>query len=679
MALAIDGSSPAVATQTSAFTTTVTTASFTPPSGSLLLISWSWNSQASTDPSSPTITDNLGTHLTYTLIDWSHRADTPAADGQAAQWWAVVSSSAAMTITVTGGVASADNGGAIKVTVLTGADTVTPIGAHGKSGSTSASSIAQSYTATASNGWGFLADLDWDVKGAQTAGTGCTSDGSANVGTLVTYGFHRRTTADDVSGNSNTLNVTLPGTSTNLRWAYAEVLPLAAASVPYNPQRTVQGRDPGEAWWLQRDTRDANTVGSAVNVLPSPLDTVSRYPHLYGDWTRPAAWPQQRAVYDQSPFVAVAATIPPAVTRTVVVRDPGETWWQQRPGRDPAMLGQPQLENELLGGADTAKRYAEPARHAPRWWMPQQPPRVATTPGLLDTALLESPLLGAADDLRRHAAAADYCDRRLVPQQRPYVSDPNLLATAELENELLGGATTALRYVLPATHADRREMPQQRLYVSDPSFYPTVAPTDPLTVAWGAGGPLWWLYNTAAAQVDRREVPQQRRYVSDPALLLSALLENELLGSADDLRRRTFAAATWLRPTPPAIRMPSTLGAPDADPLILTGDIMRRVSVAAYVDRREVPAQPPRWTLYFDAGPGLPPLTLAWGAGGAYWHLYNRAARRDPWAWWPQRVSAMALAHSCTTPRPSLGITARPSSGLTSRPNSGTTSRPCVG
>jgi len=309
--------------------------------------------------------------------------------------------------------------------------------------------------------------------------------------------------------------------------------------------------------------------------------------------------------------------------------------------------------------------------------MPQQPPRVATTPGLLDTALLESPLLGAADDLRRHASLPDYYDRRLVPQQRPYVSDPNLLATAELENELLGGATSVLRYLLPATHADRREMPQQRLYISDPSFYPTVAPTDPLTVAWGAGGPLWWLYNTAAAQVDRREVPQQRRYVSDPALLLSALLENELLGSADDLRRRAFAATIWPRPNMPAVRTPPAPGAPDVDPLTLTGDTMRRTNVAVYADRRETPVQPPRWTLYFDAGPGSPPLTLAWGAGGGYWHMYNRPSRSRPF--WPQRmILSVAQACTCDTVRPNIGITVRPGPAATVRSNSGTTTRPCT-
>jgi hypothetical protein len=240
VALAIDASSPAVATNSSGAAATVQTASFTPPAGALLLIGWSGNSFGGENPAQPTITDSLGAPLTYTLLDWKSRADSPATDGQAAQWTAVVGSSAAMTVTVTSG--TTNHGGnerasALKVWVLTGADT-TGVGAHGKSGSASAGSIAQSYTAQATSGWGFITDCDWDEKGAQTAGTGCTSDGSANLGTAITYGFLRRTSADDVSGNSNTLNVTLPASSTNLLWVYVEVKPTAtttAAAWPGGP------------------------------------------------------------------------------------------------------------------------------------------------------------------------------------------------------------------------------------------------------------------------------------------------------------------------------------------------------------------------------------------------------------------------------------------------------------
>lgn len=235
MALAIDASTPAIATQTNGATATVTTASFTPPSSSLLLIRWSANSTSL--PASPTITDNLGVHLTYTLLDWQSRSDTPTKDGQAACWWAQVGSSAAMTVTVTNQATSGFREAALRVAVITGHDTGTPIGAHGKAGSASAGSIAQSYTAQATGGQGFISVCDWDALGAMTAGTGCTLEGSASPGSAFTYGFVRRTSADDVNGNSNTLNVTIGGTSTNLSWVYAEVKPAAAAATSDPPLR----------------------------------------------------------------------------------------------------------------------------------------------------------------------------------------------------------------------------------------------------------------------------------------------------------------------------------------------------------------------------------------------------------------------------------------------------------
>lgn len=238
MAIAIDASSPAIATQTNGATATVTTASFTPPAGSVLLVQWSGNTQSGTDPgSTPTITDSLAVDLIYTLTDWSHLADGPTADGQVASWTAIVAVSAAMTITVTNTASSGNRHAAIKVYVLTGADIVTPVGANGKAGSTSAASIAQSYTAEATGGQGFIATCDWDVTGNQTAGTGCTLTGSGAPGSAITYGFLRRTTADDVNGVSNTLNVTLPGTSTNLRWGYVEIMPGAAAIASYPATR----------------------------------------------------------------------------------------------------------------------------------------------------------------------------------------------------------------------------------------------------------------------------------------------------------------------------------------------------------------------------------------------------------------------------------------------------------
>lgn len=278
MALAIDASTPAIAVSTNNGIATVTSASFTPPAGALLYIRWAWNTGAANTPAAPSITDSLGTPLTYTLLDHHSRADSPAVDGQCAQWSGVVGTSAAMTVTVTAGTGTTVHGGALHITVLTGQH-ATPIGAHGKSSSTSAASIAQSYTAQATSAWGFIGVTDWDLKGAETAGTGCTltNGGSGNAGTEISYGFVRRTAADDSNGSSNTLNVTLPGTSTNLSWVYAEIVP-AASPASTLPQTSPRRRP---AFPRIARTRATWTVGPQLNP-PMPIQEVDQPRRIRG-------------------------------------------------------------------------------------------------------------------------------------------------------------------------------------------------------------------------------------------------------------------------------------------------------------------------------------------------------------------------------------------------------------
>lgn len=244
MPLAIDASSPAIAVNSAGATLTVTTASFTPPAGSLLLIRWAANSQVTTFPdATPIIADNLGGGaLSYTLLDWQSRFDSPTVDGQVATWVAPVGSSAPMTITVTNaGNMSGAAHAALLVTVLTGQH-ATPVGAHGKAGSASSSAISQSYTAEATGGWGFLVVLDWDDLGALSVGSGCTftDGGTASIPGQISYAFSRRATADDVNGVSNTLNTNPVGTSTHLAWAWVEILPAdVAAETPATPMPVI--------------------------------------------------------------------------------------------------------------------------------------------------------------------------------------------------------------------------------------------------------------------------------------------------------------------------------------------------------------------------------------------------------------------------------------------------------
>ncbi len=220
MTIAVDASSPAVFTSTTA---TATSASFTPPVGSLLVCAVAANSTNGVNPTTPTITDNRGTPLTYTLRAFRSRADgSPVIDGQAALWTAPVTSSVAMTVSIT--TAGAAHKGC-RIWVLTGQNTTNPIGALGKAGSSSSSAIVQNYTATGNNSLGFIVALDWDALGSFTAGTGCTLQGTGNVGSgQISYGFAKRTNPDGVNGVTNTLRISPAGTSTNLNWVYQEIL-----------------------------------------------------------------------------------------------------------------------------------------------------------------------------------------------------------------------------------------------------------------------------------------------------------------------------------------------------------------------------------------------------------------------------------------------------------------------
>lgn len=225
MALSIHSSTPAVATNASPTTQTITTASFTPPAGALLVILWSANAGSAADPSAPTITDNLGSHLTYTRRQWDHQGSgSPSVFGQAAIWTAPVGSSAAMTVTVTNN-ASSFYDSALAVMVL--ADSGTPtVGASGAGRQNSGTSVSATYSATATGSWGFLVVADWDAVGSETAGTGMTSIGTGTLNsTDLSYGIFRRSTADGTNGSNTTVACTLPSASTNLHYAYIEIKP----------------------------------------------------------------------------------------------------------------------------------------------------------------------------------------------------------------------------------------------------------------------------------------------------------------------------------------------------------------------------------------------------------------------------------------------------------------------
>lgn len=236
MALAIDPSTPALASSNNAAVSqTSTTASFTPPANSLLVAMATGDTfNASTNPT-VSITDNLGTHLTYTQRVLSNSTDTPAAGGGAAIWTAPVVTSAAMTVSLTWNAVSGTGDNGLQVMVITDGGNLPTVGTNGKASSaTAGTTMAASYTATATGSWGFGCSNDWNATGNMTAGVaGNTLISTISFTGNSSQGFFRRTTADGASGSATTITATLGGSSSAKRLALVEVIgSVAAAQIP---------------------------------------------------------------------------------------------------------------------------------------------------------------------------------------------------------------------------------------------------------------------------------------------------------------------------------------------------------------------------------------------------------------------------------------------------------------
>lgn len=233
MAVAISGTSPAAVNNTTNTLAAVATASFTPPANSLLVVMWVSNTNSLTDsPATPTITDNLGTHLTYTLSNVANPSTTSTTTigGQAAIWTAPVLTSSAMTVTVTNQAVSGKRQAGLLVKVLTGAELVSPVSTHGVGTKTPAGSVfSQSYTpqANGTGGMGFMCLCDWNnnTSAVPTQSTGCTRLGGVSQSTGITYAWIARTTGDDVAGTPNSLGVSAWASPDVCLWAWADITP----------------------------------------------------------------------------------------------------------------------------------------------------------------------------------------------------------------------------------------------------------------------------------------------------------------------------------------------------------------------------------------------------------------------------------------------------------------------
>lgn len=195
MAIAVDASSPAQVVSANNTTTTVTTATFSPPAGSVLVAIVDSNS--STASSVQTITcSNTGTALTWSTA--VHADGAVTGQGTAISVLYAVNASAQTNITVTATVSDATNARhALRVLVLTGANTASPVGNTNRAlyaGATASTSLTTSAGSLVAAG-----SVDWFTAGGPTGGT---------VANQTTF------TNADVNGSTGYILGTSAGTTT---------------------------------------------------------------------------------------------------------------------------------------------------------------------------------------------------------------------------------------------------------------------------------------------------------------------------------------------------------------------------------------------------------------------------------------------------------------------------------
>ncbi len=205
MTVAIDSSSPVIVGTGSG--TSVTSASFTPPSSSVIVA-------CIARASASTVTmSNSGTALTWTL-----KAD----NGLSRIYTAPLVTSQSMTVTF----AQSSSALGLKVYAITGGDLTTPVGASGTGASSSNPVTVTGYSSTVSGSLGIASVASIDIAGTFTSSDTIVSyyDGS----TFGALGINKAATTS-TPGTSVTFNMSnsIPGFP-DYEWSAVEILPTSA-------------------------------------------------------------------------------------------------------------------------------------------------------------------------------------------------------------------------------------------------------------------------------------------------------------------------------------------------------------------------------------------------------------------------------------------------------------------
>ena len=239
MALAIDASTPAP-TSVGVDVTSVTSASFSPPAGSVIVLAYADGADSGASAHSiSSVTDSLGSHLTWNFLVRSNTVSSGSLSGTCEFWYASCPSSQTnMTVSVT--LNNTTNNttspvGCMLPIVFTGADT-TQNGATGTASSTTGGTITKSITTTRANSWVIACGHNDNNSTNVTAGSGQTATVNGNdtrkvdsTDLMVAYVLTQTATTAS-SGTSVTMNCTAP---TNVQFNFAVLEVLEAASATY--------------------------------------------------------------------------------------------------------------------------------------------------------------------------------------------------------------------------------------------------------------------------------------------------------------------------------------------------------------------------------------------------------------------------------------------------------------
>lgn len=235
--LARDASSPALrssAFQGAAATQAWDSNSFSPPAGSVIVLVLSATQSFNNAWTTPTITDSLASHLTWTIA--ASQADVSTGAAQSGVWiaWAnCPTAQTGMTVTATYAVAAGQTitFSSVGVEVFTGADTTAPIGATATGVSTTAATAATVTPVGAASALLIAAANSAAASAATSAGTGEYLVEETHVGPSVAIAWYGTATGPTTTGSVQTLDLTSSAAAFRTQYVGFEV---KAAPAPTN-------------------------------------------------------------------------------------------------------------------------------------------------------------------------------------------------------------------------------------------------------------------------------------------------------------------------------------------------------------------------------------------------------------------------------------------------------------